>query len=246
MAHGDAREGKWKGNWRMQWVASTVHTTSERGVSSITTADAHTSAASNRLNWRPPADLNGLVRFAKRRNLVSARVLPHFNWPLPPPTSFTVSTPYYSSRSSRHICSSAGITHVGAPQMLQSKCLRTATNAVHRQKDNVRRFGHSVLCRPHQISNRDILLDVGWCGEPLTATVWHISTLTEGWPRSTKRPKGDRYRRTGRCYRHYNKCCAPVLLFSTLPVLFRDRGGTVVKVLCYKSEGHWFDPSSLK
>ena len=22
-----------------------------------------------------------------------------------------------------------------------------------------------------------------------------------------------------------------------------DRGGTVVKVLCYKSEGHWFDPS---
>jgi len=22
-----------------------------------------------------------------------------------------------------------------------------------------------------------------------------------------------------------------------------DRGGTVVKVLCYKSEGRWFDPS---
>ena len=22
----------------------------------------------------------------------------------------------------------------------------------------------------------------------------------------------------------------------------RDRGGTVVKVLCYKSEGRWFDP----
>jgi len=28
----------------MQWVASTLHTTSERGVSSITTADTHTSA----------------------------------------------------------------------------------------------------------------------------------------------------------------------------------------------------------
>jgi len=38
----------------MQWVASTLHTTSEYGVSSITTADAHTSAASSRLNWRPP------------------------------------------------------------------------------------------------------------------------------------------------------------------------------------------------
>ena len=37
----------------MQWVASTLHTTSEHGVSSITTADAHTSAASSRLNWRP-------------------------------------------------------------------------------------------------------------------------------------------------------------------------------------------------
>ena len=53
MAHGDAREGTWRGNWRMQWVASTLHNTSEHGVSSITTADAHTSAASSRLNWRP-------------------------------------------------------------------------------------------------------------------------------------------------------------------------------------------------
>jgi len=31
----------------------TLHTTSEHGVSTITTADAHTSAASSRLNWRP-------------------------------------------------------------------------------------------------------------------------------------------------------------------------------------------------
>jgi len=53
MAHGDALEGKWRENWRMEWVASTLHTTSEHGVSSITNADAHTSAASTRLNWRP-------------------------------------------------------------------------------------------------------------------------------------------------------------------------------------------------
>ena len=52
MAHGDAREGKWRGNWRMEWVVGTLHTTSEHGVSSITTADAHNSAASSRLNWR--------------------------------------------------------------------------------------------------------------------------------------------------------------------------------------------------
>jgi len=37
----------------MEWVASTLHTTSEHGVSSITIADAHMSAASSRLNWRP-------------------------------------------------------------------------------------------------------------------------------------------------------------------------------------------------
>jgi len=53
MAHGDAPEGKWRGNWRVECVASTLHTTSEHGVSSITTADARISAASNRLNLRP-------------------------------------------------------------------------------------------------------------------------------------------------------------------------------------------------
>ena len=45
----------------MEWVGSTLHTTSEHGVSSITTAD-----------------LNGLVRFAETRNLFSARVPSHF------------------------------------------------------------------------------------------------------------------------------------------------------------------------
>jgi hypothetical protein len=52
MAHGDAREGKWRGNWRMEWVASTLHTTLQHGVSNITTADAHASASSSLVNWR--------------------------------------------------------------------------------------------------------------------------------------------------------------------------------------------------
>jgi hypothetical protein len=51
MAHGDAWEGKRTGNWQMEWVASTPLTTLEHGVPNITTADAHTSAASSRLNW---------------------------------------------------------------------------------------------------------------------------------------------------------------------------------------------------
>jgi len=37
----------------MEWVASTLHNSLAHGLSSITTADAHTSAVSSRLNWRP-------------------------------------------------------------------------------------------------------------------------------------------------------------------------------------------------
>ena len=48
VTHGWGSEGE-----TGEWVASTLQTTSEHGLSSITTADAHTSAASNRLNWRP-------------------------------------------------------------------------------------------------------------------------------------------------------------------------------------------------
>jgi len=85
MAHGDAREPKWRGNWRLAWVASTLHTTSEHGVSSITTNNktwcAHLGLPV--VDWTDaPADINGLVRFAERRNLVSARVPSRFNWPL--------------------------------------------------------------------------------------------------------------------------------------------------------------------
>ena len=41
----------------MKWVARILHTTSEHGVSgisTITTADAHTSAASSRFKWTLP------------------------------------------------------------------------------------------------------------------------------------------------------------------------------------------------
>ena len=74
---------QWRGNegvnCRKQWVASTLHTTSEHVVSSIITADAHTSADSSGLNWRPPADLNGLVSLAaKKKSGYSARVPSHF------------------------------------------------------------------------------------------------------------------------------------------------------------------------
>ena len=53
MVHSGAHEGKWRGDWWIEWVASTLHTTWEHGTSSIATADAQTSAVSSRLNWRP-------------------------------------------------------------------------------------------------------------------------------------------------------------------------------------------------
>jgi hypothetical protein len=53
MAHGDAWDRKWSGKWQMELAASTLHTTSEHGVSSITTTDAQAAAASSQLNWHP-------------------------------------------------------------------------------------------------------------------------------------------------------------------------------------------------
>ena len=67
------------------------HTTSECGVSSITNADAHNSAASS------PADLNGLVRFVERRNLVSASVPSHFKRTLPSVLGFSMKPACYCS-----------------------------------------------------------------------------------------------------------------------------------------------------
>jgi len=38
----------------------------------------------------------------------------------------------------------------------------------------------------------------------------------------------------------------PVVVLYVINSIHRDRGSAVVKVLCYKSEGHWFDPIDIK
>ena len=59
-----------KGNWRMEWVACTLHTTSEHALMRTSRMPV--------VDWTDgPADLNALVRFAERRNMVSARVPSH-------------------------------------------------------------------------------------------------------------------------------------------------------------------------
>jgi hypothetical protein len=73
MAHGDARVGKWRGKWRMEWVVSTLTLTRNVVYPALLTL-----MRIRRLpvvDWTDaPADLNGLVRFAERGKLVSARV----------------------------------------------------------------------------------------------------------------------------------------------------------------------------
>ena len=52
-AHGDAREGKWRGNWRMEWVASTLTPPPNMVYPGLLKLMRTTSVASSRLNWRP-------------------------------------------------------------------------------------------------------------------------------------------------------------------------------------------------
>jgi len=73
----------------MEWVASTPHTTSERGFPALLPLMRTTRLPVVERN-DVPADLNGLVRFAERRNVISARVSSHFNWPVPLITVLTL------------------------------------------------------------------------------------------------------------------------------------------------------------
>ena len=76
MAHGEAREEKWRGKRRMEWVASTHALYGNTVYPALLTLmrTPRLPAA----DWTDnPADINGLVRFAGRPNLVSARVPSH-------------------------------------------------------------------------------------------------------------------------------------------------------------------------
>jgi hypothetical protein len=84
MAHGHARERKWRGNWRMEWVAITL-TLPRNTVYPALLPLMRTHRLPVVDGTDAPADLNGLVRFAERTNLVSARVPSHFKRSLASP-----------------------------------------------------------------------------------------------------------------------------------------------------------------
>jgi len=72
------REEKWRGNWRIEWVASTL--TLPRNVVYPALLTLMRTSRLPAVDWTDtPVPLNGLVRFGERGNLVSARVPSRFN-----------------------------------------------------------------------------------------------------------------------------------------------------------------------
>ena len=102
MAHSDAQEGKWRGNWRMEWVVSTV--TLPRNLVYPALLPLMRTPRLPVVDWTDaPADLNGLVRFAERTIMVSARVPSYFKRSLPTchvhPSSYIGATKLNLARS---------------------------------------------------------------------------------------------------------------------------------------------------
>ena len=102
MAHGDAREEKWRGKRRMERVASSFQLDSEQSIQCYYNRSPPTRTPRKPvLDWTDiPADINGLVRFAGRPNLVSALVPSHPVFTLPRfiPWGRAAETEAYESR----------------------------------------------------------------------------------------------------------------------------------------------------
>jgi hypothetical protein len=69
MAPTDARERKWRGKWQMEWVASTLHITSEHSVSSITRVQLKCDGR----RWRTGGEVKG-----KMANAVGIQYSSHY------------------------------------------------------------------------------------------------------------------------------------------------------------------------
>ena len=96
VAHGDAWEGKWRGNWRMEGVTSTL--TPPRQVVYPALLMLMRTPRLPAVDWTDsPADLNGLVRLGGRQNVVSARV------PSGSTRAYNRSLPYLRPTKSRNV-----------------------------------------------------------------------------------------------------------------------------------------------
>ena len=139
MAHGDAREGKWRGNWRMEWVAITL--TLPRNVVYPALLPLMPTPRLPAVDWTDaPADLNGLVRFGERRNLVSARVPSHFKR-----TIQTDPDPFRHVKHSRSATATDG-TETWRRRSCQCKHLRLITHEKVLLNGDVPRRNGNVMC----------------------------------------------------------------------------------------------------
>jgi len=78
MAHDDAREGKWRGNWRIEWVASTF--TLPRNMVYPALLPLMRTPRLPLVDWTDaPTDLNGLVHFAEKNEICFLRVWHHIS-----------------------------------------------------------------------------------------------------------------------------------------------------------------------
>ena len=100
-----------------------------------------------------PADLNGLVRFAERRNLVSARVPSHFNWPLRYVEPYKVFNPFSDAGglNSNYCPGRRGFWIYSAIL----KCIHTRT--VHRGRQRVENC-RSVQCTEASIEGINLFV----------------------------------------------------------------------------------------
>ena len=80
-----------------------------------------------------------------------------------------------------------------------------------------------------------------------TEPLFSVASLDYGLEVNTEKSKYVFTSREHQAERHYNKkvvfkSIANCRYFGLILANKVDRNGTVVKVLCYKSEGRWFDP----
>ena len=130
-----------------------------------------------------PADLNGLVRFAERRNPVSALVPSHFNWPLetavPLGLNFYLSITFYSrTKRLTHCANRSTLTRARLTHCANGSTLTRARNV----KGNDRQLvtpREAALCHNIYIvifivrTGEGILLT----GKPLSSVSWRQMDL---------------------------------------------------------------------
>ena len=108
-----------------------------------------------------PADLNGLVRFVQRRNLISARVPSHVNWPLlktwgKHSSKSDVEINWRSARETYHCCHKRK-SHGG----VQNVDIRT-------------RFTHTKCCTCNFALVCDMPACISGLGWPQQPCTWHV------------------------------------------------------------------------